>query len=97
MSWCATDINDFLIKMVNVAVVVLRDVARTRRLRGVRKSRSPGWQSAVRLTLSENRSVSTLEIVDQIRKDLLPKEPRGRSPGLEIKGTIRQSICVRRR
>src|SRR5882762_9471076 len=92
----ATQINDVPVKMVNGAVVYMRDVAHVRDGFSVQESavRQDGNPSVL-LAIMKTGSVSTLDIVDQVKNDVLPKSRAAAPPGLDIKELFDQSIFVR--
>src|SRR5262245_8562273 len=92
----ASLLNDVPVKVVNNAVVYMRDIGHVRDGFAVQESavRQDGNPSVL-LTIMKTGSVSTLDIVDQIKNDVLPKSRAAAPPGLEIKELFDQSIFVR--
>jgi CzcA family heavy metal efflux pump len=92
----ATLLNDVPVKVVNGAVVYMRDVAHVHDGFSVQESavRQDGNPSVL-LAIMKTGSVSTLDIVNQVKNDVLPKSRAAAPPGLDIKELFDQSIFVR--
>jgi CzcA family heavy metal efflux pump len=88
-------LNELPVKVVNGAVVYLRDVAHVRDGFAVQTNlvRQDGRRSAL-LTVIKKGGASTLTIVKQL-KNLLPTIRAAAPPGLEIKELFDQSLFVR--
>jgi CzcA family heavy metal efflux pump len=92
----ADELNRAPIKAANGSVVYIRDVAHVHdgyavQQAGVRRDGQP----AVLLSIMKTGSVSTLDIVDQIKNEILPASRAGAPPGLKITELFDQSIFVR--
>lgn len=89
-------LNDVPVKQVNGAMVYVRDVAHVRDGWAVQQNavRSNGKPSVL-LTIMKTGSVSTLDIVNQIKKDILPTSRAAAPKGMEIHELFDQSIFVR--
>lgn len=89
-------LNDVPIKQVNGAMVYMRDVAHVRDGWAVQQNavRSNGKPSVL-LTIMKTGSVSTLDIVNQIKRDILPTSRAAAPKGMEIHELFDQSIFVR--
>ncbi|NUQ31150.1 MAG: efflux RND transporter permease subunit [Acidobacteriaceae bacterium] len=92
----ALSLNDVPIKQVNGAMVYMRDVAHVRDGWSVQQNvaRSNGKPAAL-LTIMKTGSVSTLDIVKQIKDDVLPASRAAAPPGLKITELFDQSIFVK--
>ncbi len=92
----ALDLNDAPVKLVNGSVVYMRDVAHVRDGYAVQQNavRKDG-QPAVLLSIMKTGSVSTLDIVDQIKNKVLPVTRAAAPKGLTIDELFDQSIFVR--
>jgi CzcA family heavy metal efflux pump len=92
----ATDMNDVPVKTVNGSIVYMRDVAHVRDGWSVQQSvaRADG-KTAVLLPIMKVGSVSTLNIVNQIKNDVLPASRAAAPKGLVIKELFDQSVFVR--
>ncbi|MGO4518216.1 efflux RND transporter permease subunit [Terriglobus sp. 2YAB30_2] len=92
----ALSLNDVPIKEVNGAMVYMRDVAHVRDGWSVQQNvaRSNGKPAAL-LTIMKTGSVSTLDIVKQIKDDVLPASRAAAPPGLKITELFDQSIFVK--
>jgi multidrug efflux pump subunit AcrB len=90
------ELNNVPVKVVNGTVIYMRDVAHVRDGYAVQQAsvRTNG-QPSVLLTIMKTGSVSTLEIVDQIKNQVLPVSRASAPPGLNIKELFDQSIFVR--
>jgi multidrug efflux pump subunit AcrB len=90
------ELNNVPIKVVNGTIVYMRDVAHVRDGYAVQQAavRTNG-QPSVLLTIMKTGSVSTLDIVDQIKNNVLPVSRASAPPGLNIKELFDQSIFVR--
>jgi len=88
-------LNDLPVKVVNGAMVYLRDVAHVRDGFAVQTNlvRQDGRRSAL-LTVIKKGGASTLTIVKQL-EDLLPSIRAAAPPGLEVKELFDQSLFVR--
>jgi CzcA family heavy metal efflux pump len=92
----ALTLNDVPIKEVNGAMVYMRDVAHVRDGWSVQQNvaRANGKPAAL-LTIMKTGSVSTLEIVKQIKDDVLPASRAAAPKGLKITELFDQSIFVK--
>jgi multidrug efflux pump subunit AcrB len=92
----ALDLNNAPIRVVNGAMVFIRDVANVRDGASVQQNitRADG-QPSVLLTIMKTGAVSTLEIVDQIKNQILPITRAAAPPGMQIKELFDQSVFVR--
>ncbi len=90
------ELNNVPIKVVNGTIIYMRDVAHVRDGYAVQEAsvRTNG-QPSVLLTIMKTGSVSTLDIVDQIKNQVLPVSRASAPPGLNIKELFDQSIFVR--
>ena len=84
------------VKFVNGATVYIRDVANVRDGYAVQQNvvRSDGKPSVL-LTIMKTGSVSTLNIVDEIKNHILPASRAAAPPGMQIKELFDQSVFVR--
>jgi multidrug efflux pump subunit AcrB len=92
----ADALNRAPIKIVNGAPIYIRDVGHTRdgyaiQQTSVRRDGNP----AVLLSIMKTGSVSTLDIVDQIKNQILPTTRAAAPPGMKISELFDQSIFVR--
>src|SRR4030088_659608 len=89
-------LNDVPIKTVNGSLVYMRDVAHVRDGWSVQQNvaRANGKPAAL-LTIMKTGSVSTLDIVDQIKNDVLPGSRAAAPKGLKITELFDQSIFVK--
>jgi multidrug efflux pump subunit AcrB len=89
-------LNDVPIKTVNGALVYMRDVAHVRDGWSVQQNvaRANGKPAAL-LTIMKTGSVSTLDIVNQIKNDVLPGSRAATPKGLKITELFDQSIFVK--
>jgi multidrug efflux pump subunit AcrB len=89
-------LNDVPIKTVNGSLVYMRDVAHVRDGWAVQQNaaRSNG-KPAVLLAIMKTGSVSTLDIVNQIKNDVLPTSRAAAPKGLKITELFDQSIFVK--
>ncbi|HYP12926.1 MAG TPA: efflux RND transporter permease subunit, partial [Bryobacteraceae bacterium] len=90
------ELNDMPVRTVNGAMVYIRDVGNVRDGYSVQQNavRRDG-QPSVLLTIMKTGSVSTLDIVDEIKERILPVTRAAAPPGLEIRELFDQSIFVR--
>ena len=89
-------LNDVPIRVVNGATVYIRDIGHVRDGSVVQQNmvRADG-EPSVLLTIMKTGSVSTLEIVDEIRERILPVTRAAAPPGMVIKELFDQSVFVR--
>jgi len=89
-------LNDVPIKTVNGSLVYMRDVAHVRDGWAVQQNaaRADG-KPAVLLAIMKTGSVSTLDIVNQIKNDVLPASRAAAPKGLKIRELFDQSVFVR--
>jgi len=89
-------LNDVPIKTVNGSLVYMRDVAHVRDGWSVQQNvaRANGKPAAL-LTIMKTGSVSTLDIVNQIKNDVLPTSRAAAPKGLKITELFDQSIFVK--
>jgi multidrug efflux pump subunit AcrB len=89
-------LNDAPLKVVNGATIYMRDVAHVRDGYAVQQNmvRADGKPSVL-LTIMKTGSVSTLDIVDEIKHHILPMSRAAAPPGMIIKELFDQSIFVR--
>jgi CzcA family heavy metal efflux pump len=89
-------LNDVPIKTVNGSLVYMRDVAHVRDGWSVQQNvaRANGKPAAL-LTIMKTGSVSTLDIVNQIKQDVLPASRAAAPKGLKITELFDQSIFVK--
>src|SRR5882757_576746 len=89
-------LNDMPIKTVNGATVYTRDIGHVRDGSVVQQNmvRADG-EASVLLTIMKTGSVSTLEIVDEIKGRILPITRAAAPPGMKIRELFDQSIFVR--
>lgn len=92
----ALSLNDVPIKAVNGAMVYMRDVAHVRDGWAVQQnvSRADGKPNVL-LSVMKTGSVSTLDIVKQVKEDVLPVSRAAAPAGLKIKELFDQSLFVR--
>lgn len=92
----AQELNDVPLKVVDGAMVYMRDVSNVRDGYAVQTNvvRANGEPAAL-LTIMKTGAVSTLEIVDEIKNKILPTSRAAAPPGLDIKELFDQSIFVR--
>ena len=90
------ELNEAPIKVVNGSVVYMRDVAHVRDGYAVQQNavRKDG-QPAVLLSIMKTGSVSTLDIVDQIKNKVLPVTRAAAPKGLDVNELFDQSVFVR--
>jgi multidrug efflux pump subunit AcrB len=90
------ELNEAPIKVVNGSVVYVRDVGHVRDGYAVQQNavRKDG-QPAVLLSIMKTGSVSTLDIVNQIKNKVLPVTRAAAPPGLDVNELFDQSIFVR--
>lgn len=88
--------NDVPLKVVNGATIFMRDVATVRDGYAVQQNvvRADGKPSVL-LTIMKTGSVSTLDIVDEIKNHILPLSRAAAPAGMKIKELFDQSIFVR--
>lgn len=89
-------LNDVPIKTVNGAMIYMRDVAHVRDGWSVQQNvaRANGKPAAL-LTIMKTGSVSTLDIVRQIKNDVLPGSRAAAPKGLKITELFDQSVFVK--
>jgi multidrug efflux pump subunit AcrB len=89
-------LNDVPIKTVNGSLVYMRDVAHVRDGWSVQQNvaRANGKPAAL-LTIMKTGSVSTLDIVNQIKNEVLPASRTAAPKGLKITELFDQSIFVK--
>src|SRR6202162_5206919 len=89
-------LNNVPIKTVNGSLVYMRDIARVRDGWSVQQNvaRANGKPAAL-LTIMKTGSVSTLDIVNQIKNDVLPASRAAAPKGLKITELFDQSIFVK--
>jgi len=92
----ALSMNDIPIKTVNGSLVYMRDVAHVRDGWSVQQSvaRANG-KTAVLMPIMKTGSVSTLDIVNQVKNDVLPASRAAAPKGLKISELFDQSVFVR--
>src|SRR5215813_8912985 len=92
----ALSLNDVPIKQVNGAMIYMRDIAHVRDGWSVQQNvaRANGKPAAL-LTIMKTGSVSTLDIVKQIKDDVLPASRAAAPAGLKITELFDQSIFVK--
>lgn len=92
----ALSLNDVPVKTVNGSIVYMRDVAHVRDGWSVQQSvaRADG-KTAVLMPIMKTGSVSTLDIVNQIKNDVLPASRAAAPKGLKIRELFDQSVFVR--
>ena len=92
----ALALNDVPVKTVNGSLVYMRDIAHVRDGWAVQQnsSRTDG-KPGVLLSVMKTGSVSTLDIVDQIKKEVLPASRAAAPKGLKISELFDQSLFVR--
>ena len=92
----ALSLNDVPVKTVNGSIVYMRDVAHVRDGWAVQQnvSRADGKPNVL-LTVMKTGSVSTLDIVKQIKDDVLPTSRAAAPKGMKIKELFDQSLFVR--
>jgi CzcA family heavy metal efflux pump len=89
-------LNDIPVKTVNGSLVYMRDIAHVRDGWSVQQNvaRANGKPAAL-LTIMKTGSVSTLDIVNQIKNDVLPASRAAAPKGLKITELFDQSIFVK--
>jgi multidrug efflux pump subunit AcrB len=92
----ALALNDVPVKTVNGSLVYMRDIGHVRDGWAVQQnsSRTDG-KPGVLLSVMKTGSVSTLDIVDQIKKEVLPASRAAAPKGLKISELFDQSLFVR--
>ena len=92
----ALSLNDVPIKTINGSLVYMRDVAHVRDGWSVQQSvvRANG-KTAVLMPIMKTGSVSTLDIVNQIKNDVLPASRAAAPKGMKISELFDQSVFVR--
>jgi CzcA family heavy metal efflux pump len=89
-------LNDVPIKTVNGSLVYMRDVAHVRDGWAVQQNAArANGKPAVLLAIMKTGSVSTLDIVKQIKNDVLPASRAAAPKGLNIRELFDQSVFVR--
>ncbi|MBI2685605.1 MAG: efflux RND transporter permease subunit [Acidobacteria bacterium] len=89
-------LNDLPVKTANGATIYVRDVANVRdgaavQINSVRKDGEP----SVLLSIIKTGGVSTLDIINQVKNDILPVTKAAAPKGLEIKEMFDQSLFIR--
>jgi CzcA family heavy metal efflux pump len=89
-------LNDVPVKNVNGTTVYIRDVAHVRdgaavQINAVRKDGEPG----VLLSIIKTGGVSTLDIINQVKNEILPVTKAAAPAGLEIREMFDQGIFIR--
>ena len=89
-------LNDVPIRTVNGSLVYMRDVAHVRDGWSVQQNvaRANG-QPAALLTIMKTGSVSTLDIIDEIKRDVLPTSRAAAPKGLKITELFDQSVFAK--
>jgi multidrug efflux pump subunit AcrB len=89
-------LNDLPVKVVNGAMVYIRDIGQVRDGAVVQQNtvRADG-EPSVLLTIMKTGSVSTLQIVDEIKSRILPVTRAAAPPGMQIRELFDQSVFVR--
>lgn len=89
-------LNDLPVKTVNGATIYIRDIGHVRDGSVVQQNlvRADG-EASVLLTIMKTGSVSTLEIVDEIKERILPITRAAAPPGMKIRELFDQSVFVR--
>jgi multidrug efflux pump subunit AcrB len=92
----ALSLNDVPVKTVNGSIVYMRDIAHVRDGWAVQQnvSRANGRPNVL-LSVMKTGSVSTLDIVNQIKNDVLPASRAAAPKGLKITELFDQSLFVR--
>jgi multidrug efflux pump subunit AcrB len=92
----ALALNDVPVKTVDGSLVYMRDIAHVRDGWAVQQnvSRADG-KPGVLLSVMKTGSVSTLEIVDQIKNEILPASRAAAPKGMKITELFDQSLFVR--
>jgi multidrug efflux pump subunit AcrB len=92
----ALSLNDVPVKTVNGSLVYMRDIAHVRDGWAVQQnaSRADGKPNVL-LSVMKTGSVSTLDIVKQIKNDVLPTSRAAAPKGLKITELFDQSLFVR--
>jgi len=89
-------LNNVPIKTVNGSLVYMRDVAHVRDGWAVQQNAArANGKPAVLLAIMKTGSVSTLDIVKQIKNDVLPTSRAAAPKGLNIRELFDQSVFVR--
>src|SRR5437773_1099760 len=89
-------LNDLPVKVVNGAMVYIRDIGQVRDGSVVQQNAvRADSQPSVLLTIMKTGSVSTLEIVDEIKQRILPVTRAAAPPGMQIRELFDQSVFVR--
>ncbi|HEU0124104.1 MAG TPA: efflux RND transporter permease subunit [Bryobacteraceae bacterium] len=89
-------LNDLPVKTAGGATIYVRDVAHVRdgaavQINSVRKDGEP----SVLLSIIKTGGVSTLDIINQVKNDILPVTKAAAPKGLEIKEMFDQSLFIR--
>jgi multidrug efflux pump subunit AcrB len=92
----ALSLNDVPVKTVNNSLIYMRDIAHVRDRWAVQQnsSRADGKPNVL-LSVMKTGSVSTLDIVKQIKNDVLPVSRAAAPKGLKITELFDQSLFVR--
>jgi CzcA family heavy metal efflux pump len=92
----ALSLNDVPVKTVDGSIVYMRDIAHVRDGWAVQQSVSrANGKPNVLLSVMKTGSVSTLDIVNQIKNDVLPASRAAAPKGLKITELFDQSLFVR--
>jgi multidrug efflux pump subunit AcrB len=90
------DINDLAVKYLNGAMVYMRDIGLVRDGYVVQQNTvRADSQPSVLLTIMKTGSVSTLDIIDEIKQRILPVTRAAAPPGMNIRELFDQSVFVR--
>lgn len=89
-------LNDLPIRTANGATIYVRDVAHVRdgasvQINSVRRDGQP----SVLLSIIKSGGVSTLDVINQVKNDILPVTRAAAPQGLEIKEMFDQSLFIR--
>jgi multidrug efflux pump subunit AcrB len=89
-------LNEVPIKKVNGALIRIKDVAQVRDGYAVQQNivRSEGRRSVL-LSILKSGNASTLNVVDQVKNDVLPVSRAAAPPGMKIEELFDQSVFVR--
>jgi multidrug efflux pump subunit AcrB len=92
----AAELNDVPVKMINGAMIYMRDVANVHDGYAVQANvvRANGEPAAL-LSIMKTGAVSTLAIVDEVKNHILPTSRAAAPKGLQIKELFDQSLFVR--
>jgi multidrug efflux pump subunit AcrB len=89
-------LNEVPIKKVNGALIRIKDVAQVRDGYAIQQNivRSEGRRSVL-LSILKSGNASTLNVVDQVKNDVLPVSRAAAPPGMKIEELFDQSVFVR--